>query len=426
MKSATWKTGTCLSLAVGLIVLAGMGSGPGPALAQFDCQLPAGVAPPSDPRVTAQQVEDGSATLMDFALAARDYRREATEAEALYLGCFFREEGSPWRSGSIYFVELTPDGRIFLHTKDMSLAGHQLRPEIYAAILSALGVSPTVLANLASPDPDTAAQAGAALIGILLQEPHAPFDATAPVPGLRPGIPGASGYAVVSIHVSGTPIVALAGFDVDESHLAEEVIDYGDPPITAEEVVDRRALKEFVTQAGAFVVELLETGDLAALSKAKIAFRDPNGPWRHDPVYLAVLQPGTRLIMFHAAFPDRFELRQGGIARDVATGELVVDQLVAAAESGPEGGFWLYHFDSPADDTDSADIPKVGYARVITAHIPLPDGSTVPTDFIINSGFYLTSDGVFVQRILEALHDGQTSIMFGLTMPRGWGRREGG
>ena len=402
-------------LVLGLLVLAGMGSGP--ALAQLDCQLPAGVTPPPDPPVTAQQVEDGSATVMDFALAARDYQREVETAATPYLGCYLRQEGSPWRSGSTYFVELTPDGRIFLHTQDMSLSGHQIRPEIYAAILSALGVPPTVLANLASSDPGAAAQAGAALFGILSQEPHGPFDATAPVPGLRPGIPGASGYATVSVHVSGIPIVTLSGFDVDASHLAEEVIDYGDPTISAEEVVDRATLKEFVTQAGEFIREFLESGDLAALSRTRLVFRDPAGPWRHDPVYLAVLEPGTGLIVFHAAFPDRFELRQGGIARDVATGELVVDQFVAAAESGPEGGYWLYHFDNPADDTDSADIPKVGYARVITSNVPLPDGNTVPTDYIINSGFYLTSDGVFVQRILEALDGGQTSIMFDIAAP---------
>ena len=419
MKTRTWKTSTSLFPVIGLLVLAGICSEGRDTLAQSPdaCSLPAGVAPPPDPAVTAQQVEDGSATLMDFALAARDYQREVTTAATPYLGCYLRQEGSPWRSGSTYFVELTPDGRIFLHTKDMSLSGHQLRPEIYAEILSALGVPPTVLANLVSPDPDAAAQAGAALFDILSQEPHAPFDATAPVPGLRPGIPGASGYAVVSVHVSGIPIVVLSGFDVDESHLADEVIDYGDPTLTAEEVVDRTTLKEFVTQAGEFLADLLEIGDLAAMSKARLALRDPDGPWRHGPVYLAVLQPGTGLIMFHGAFPDRFELRQGGIARDVATGELVVDQLVAAAESGPEGGYWLYHFDNPADDTDSADIPKVGYARVITSNVPLPDGSTVPTDFIVNSGFYLTSDGEFVRRLLEALDDGQTSIMFDIAAP---------
>ena len=92
-----------------------------------------------------------------------------------------------------------------------------------------------------------------------------------------------------------------------------------------------------------------------------------------------------------------------------------MEQLIAAAESGPEGGFWLYHFDSPADDTDSADIPKLGYARVFTTRFALPDGSTVSTDLIVNSGFYLTSDSGFVQRLLRALADGRTSILFGIT-----------
>ena len=41
----------------------------------------------------------------------------------------------------------------------------------------------------------------------------------------------------------------------------------------------------------------------------------------------------------------------------------------------------------------------------------------MPTDFIFNSGFYLTPDSVFVQRLLAALADGETSILFGLTTP---------
>ena len=42
------------------------------AQAQGDCPVPPGVTLPEDPSVTAQQVEDGSASLMDFALAARE------------------------------------------------------------------------------------------------------------------------------------------------------------------------------------------------------------------------------------------------------------------------------------------------------------------------------------------------------------------
>ena len=45
----------------------------------------------------------------------------------------------------------------------------------------------------------------------------------------------------------------------------------------------------------------------------------------------------------------------------------------------------------------------------------MPDGTVVPTDYIVNSGFYLTPGGAFVRRLLGALADGQTSILFGIT-----------
>ena len=409
MATAAWKVRMSIFPFVGLLVLAGMGLSPGPASAQLDCELPAGVTPPSAPSVTAGQVEDGSASLTDFALAARDQFASdsagiTTVRQAAYVGCLVRQEGSLWRSGSTYLVQLTPDGRVFVHAKDMSLSGRQLTPTIYGAILHALGVSPAALTDPAAAF--SAFAAAAAGNGGL-------FDVS--------GVPGASGYATVYLSVNlRTPVVLLAGFDIVESHLvpiSHEEIDYGDPTITAADVVDRETLKAFVTAAEAYMIEIFESGDLGAASKSKIAFRDPNGPWRNGPVYLAVMERASRLIMFHGAFPDRFELRRGGIARDIATGELVVEQLIAAAESGPEGGYWLYHFDNPADDTDSAEFPKVGYARVFTRYGRLPDGSIVPTDYIVNSGFYLSADSVFVQGLLDALGDGQTSILFGIATP---------
>ena len=46
-------------------------------------------------------------------------------------------------------------------------------------------------------------------------------------------------------------------------------------------------------------------------------------------MYLAAMDRVSELILFHRAFPDRFEFQQGGIARDTATGELIVNQLIA-------------------------------------------------------------------------------------------------
>ena len=406
MATAKWKAAKSVIPVIGLFVLAALASGPGPAWAQVECPLPEGVTRPSPPRVTAQEVEDGGAGLADFALAAKEQyvnasRGITTVRQAAYTACLVRQEGSPWRSGSTYLVQLTPDGRVFIHARDMSLSGRQLRPALYGAVLHALGISP---ASLADPAAAFAAFAGAAAAD------GGAFNV--------PSLPGASGYANVYVSVNlQIPILLLAGIDLGEPHLvpvSDEDIDYGDPAVAAEDVVDRETLKSFVTAAGEYVIGLLDSEDLAAASKARIALRDANGPWKHGPVYVAVMERASRLIVFHGAFPDRFEFRQGGIARDLATGELVVEQLTRAAESGPQGGFWLYHFDNPDDDTDSAETPKVGYARIFTRYGSLPDGTVVPTDYIVNSGFYLTPDGEFVRRLLGALDDGRTSIMFGI------------
>ena len=391
------KTRTSLTYmipVVGLLVLAGVFSNAPPALA--DCPLPSGVTPPEDPRVTAQQVEDGSTTLRDFALAVRDrYKTPISTLEgALYFQCLVRQEGSSYRSGSTYLVQLTPDGRVYEHAKSMALSGRLLNPLIYAEILSALGVSPTVLADLSSPDPAIAAQAGAAVFNTLSQEPDAAFDATTPIPGLRPGIPGASGHAAVFLlGDSGLPILLLTGFDLSESHLvpiSDEAIDYGDPAVTARDVVDRETLKAFVTEAGEYFIAIQENATSPSdIAKLRIAARDPNGPWRHGPVYLYVLDLTSNIILFHGAFPDRFEwLPLVATVRDEVTGWLILPQVIEAAKSSPEGGFVEYYFDDPNDDTDSADIPKVGYAREFTTTVGRPDGTAFTLNLVIGSGFY--------------------------------------
>ena len=215
-------------------------------------------------------------------------------------------------------------------------------------ILQALGINPAVVADRAT----ARAAFAAAMAGN-----GGSFNI--------PSVPGASGYASVYTSLSfRTPAILLAGFDLNETHLATEQIDYGDPAVTAEDVVDRESLKAFVTEAGNYFIALVRTGDQAAVSKARIAMRDPNGPWRHGSVYLYVWNLTSNTILFHAGFPDRYELQPlVPIARDAKTGEFILPHLIAAAKSGPEGGFHDYHFDDPADDSDSADIPKVGYAR---------------------------------------------------------------
>ena len=232
MNTATWKTRISLILVAGLLALAGVFSDSHSASAQTEdaCPRPAGVDPVDPPRVTAQEVEDGDASQMEFALAVREQSREHSQpdtnvGQGFHIGCLIRVEGGYWRSGDTYIVTLTLDGRVLVHAKDMSLSGGLLNPLIYGEILSELGVSPTDLADLASPDPATAGLAFQAILARLSQEPDAAFDATVPAPGVRPGIPGASGYAAVynSTELQ-SPIVLLAGFDLDESHLVDEQI----------------------------------------------------------------------------------------------------------------------------------------------------------------------------------------------------------
>ncbi|MCY4097048.1 MAG: hypothetical protein OXF40_02135, partial [Rhodospirillales bacterium] len=46
-------------------------------------------------------------------------------------------------------------------------------------------------------------------------------------------------------------------------------------------------------------------------------------------------------------------------------------------------------FDDPADDTDSADIPKLGYAREFVRTTIAGDGTEISTNLVIGSGVYL-------------------------------------
>ena len=395
-------------LLFGLLVLAGVFSGTHTASAQMHeaCPLASGVTPPADPRVTAQQVESGSASLMDFALVARDhFKRVSAQSlqQAYHFGCLIRQEGGPWRSGSTYLVQLTLDGRVFVHSQDMTLSGRRLNRAILAEILTSLGVA---RADLGKP---------AAILNTLLDEPHAAFDATAPIPSQRPGIPGAKGYAsVYKTARRPDPIILLAGFNLRLAHMAPEQIDYGAPAVAARDVVDRASLKAFVEEAATYFGEARRAEGRVGISKAKIAMRDPNGPWRHGSVYLYVLDLTTNIILIHGAFPDRFELRPlVATVRDAVTGELVLPQVLAAAASSPEGGFVEYYFDDPSDASDSADIPKVGYAREY--QFQATGGAGPQSRVVIGSGFYLSDPGVVTARQNKAIKDVLPQVMRAMT-----------
>ena len=235
--------------------------------------------------------------------------------------------------------------RVIFHAKNMGLGGRLVRPDVAAAILAA-----------ASGDP----AAGGA-------------------------VPSLGGHAAQYF-----PYIMTAGLDLQESHLAPEEadLDLEPPAISASDVVDRASLKQFVDGAINHVSNLFEVAGIDAGNKLRSTFRDESGPWRAGPVYLFVMDE-TGYTIFHGAFPDRFELQvPTQTLRDVVTEELILPQIIAAAIGSETGDFVEYHFDDPNDDSDSAEIPKVAFARehTFSYHHPLLGPSTAT--YIIGSGFY--------------------------------------
>jgi len=238
--------------------------------------------------------------------------------------------------------------RILFHASTMALGGRLIKPEIAGAIMLAAssGLSPNGVSS------------------------------GGPVPGL-------GGHALLL-----GPLVMLVGLDLQEPHLDPKITDsHYIPQVTAREVVDRASLKVFVNEAIDYITQLSEAHGFEAAQIARATLRDPNGPWISGSVYLFIFDP-IGYSIFHGAFPDLYEYRVTGTARDAVTGELIQPQILTAAEQ-EGGGFVEYHFDNPADDSDSVEIPKVTYARKFTFSYQHPFfPQPVSQTFIAAAGFY--------------------------------------
>ena len=367
MKRARWSLVVLLGCILGV---AGVVSGARTALAQ-DCPRPAGTPdnPLATPSPTAGEVAAGTGDLGAFARAARDYFNSIrTPQELGYAACLTRNEG-PWKSGSVYLVALSLDGRVSFNAHDMSTGGRRLNPVAYGAILSAVGFDAR---DPGLPDALAGLVAGAAATGT----------AAFPNPDGAP-VPGLGGYAVG--YGSTIPYIFLAGLHLEESHFAPETLSPGDPEVSADEVVDRRTLKSFVNGAIDYLVGLAETRPAEALGIARSILRRP--PWRHGEVYLFVMDPDGYTHL-HGAFPDRFEFQKPtDTLRDVVTGELILPRIIEAAQR-PGGGFVSYHFDNPDDHSDSVDVPKVSYARQVEHTVDVPGIGQITNAFIVGAGIY--------------------------------------
>ena len=342
-----------------ILVLTGLFSVVRPAAASHpdeSCFRPEGIAEAPTPSITASEVaaDPTPENLKTFALEARDYGEGLDQAALAYAICHFKQEGGDWKSGSIYITSLTflAGGRVEIHAGNMAFGGRKVREDVFMAVAAAAGFDPATR-TFTNPD-------GGALPEEL------------------------GGYAVgMHIDFGGIPfpLIMTAGLDIQETHLVHEIFDPADAPaVTASEVVDRETLKTFVNGAIDRLGELFATEGFGGLTKARAVFRAENGPWREGSVYLYTLD-ATGYTWFHGAFPHLYEFTIAGRARDAVTGDIIFELIKEAALADPEGGFIEYHFDDPADDSDSADIPKTAFVRMHTyPGFPLP--------FIFGSGFY--------------------------------------
>ena len=343
------------------------------AFAQDGCPLPVGVDenPLATPGISAAQVDAGSVSLRDFALAAKRYLESVQMApEFSHLACVIRQDG-PWKSDSTYVVTISTEGRVFFHSDSARLSGRPLKRAVWAAIAAATGAAAL----------RTTGAFGSPSGG--------------PLPAQIGG-----GYAVGLQHEGSSPFILVAGLDIGEAHLDTETIDPGDPTVRADQVVDRTTLKAFVKEARDYVESYRAQGR-ATFTQVKSALRDPSGPWRHDPVYLFIMD-STGYTIFHGAFPDRFEFRRSmETLRDVVTGELILPQIIRAATTSEDGGFVRYFFDNPDDDSDRADVPKVTYAVQHRFEVTLADGSTFENSLIFGAGIY-GDEGVVSEKSVAA------------------------
>ena len=291
--------------------------------------------------------------LKAFALEARNYGEGLDHTALTYAICRFKQEGN-WKSGSIYVTSLTflAGGRVEIHAGDMAFGGRKVREDVFMAAAAAAGY-----------DPDTQTF-------------------TNPDGGALPEELG--GYAV-GMHVGFGPIqfplIMTAGLDLQETHLVPEVFDPADAPaVTASDVVDRETLKAFVNGAIDRLGELFATEGFGGLTKARAVFRAENGPWREGSVYLYTLD-ATGYIWFHGAFPHLYEFTIGGRARDAVTGELILPQVLEAAQADPVGAFIEYHFDDPPMTPTAPKSPRPClYASTPIRGTPCP--SSLPPAFI--------------------------------------------
>lgn len=164
--------------------------------------------------------------------------------------------------------------------------------------------------------------------------------------------------------VISTTFLSLAGITIACGNRSGRTLEI----TTARQVEDQQSLKNFVLDARYHAEK--------NYAQAIEDFRDENGPWRYDEVYLMIFDD-TGKTHFHAGIPS-FENQRIGLV-DLRTGEYIVDKLIAEGLKS-EGGYVEYHFDNPSTSEKEE-------ARKLTYVIPFNRSDSGPT-LIIGAGFF--------------------------------------
>ena len=138
---------------------------------------------------------------------------------------------------------------------------------------------------------------------------------------------------------------------------------------SASQVNDLKSLKNFVLDARNYLEKDYD--------KAIEDFRKEDGPWRHEEIYLFIIDQHGKVYL-HVGIPA-FEGQQQLLIKDLNTEEFIVDGLIREGlKQG--GGYVEYGFDNP-------ETPEKENNRKVTYVTPFTRSADGPT-FIIGAGFF--------------------------------------
>ncbi len=298
-------------------------------------------------QITARDVVDKK-TLKAFVEAAKEYAKNFPLSEDIEAE--FRQEGGRWKHEAIYLVIGNSDGVILFHAANPALEGQNV---FHLEDPNGVKYTQELIA---------ASAAGGGFVEYYFDNPTIDENGDGELVGDPIGSPKIS-YAIPFIDsVTGMELTMLSGFY----------------PVTARTVIDKETLKSFVGAAKEYAKSFPFSEDIAE------EFRQEGGRWKHEAIYLAVLN-SEGVIVYHAANADLEG--QNLINFEDPNGVKYVQELIAAAAAG--GGFVAYYFDNPAVDEngdgeltgDPIGSPKISYA------IPITDSQT-GRELTFLSGFY--------------------------------------